>query len=114
MVGNLAPSSNAVNSFSDNHFKAVFTRGISDYLDEVERLEDTIGQDASVAEANCIIQPYHENAVARMLTLCSFTNGVRESSDAAGRYQHDNVTARTSNRQHTTKLRRYESTFKFF
>ena len=41
-----------------------------------------------------------------MLTLCSFT--AREASDA-GRYQHVNVTARrrTSNRQHTTKSRRY-------
>ena len=48
-----------------------------------------------------------------MLTLCSFTSRVREASDVAGRYhQHDNVTARTSDRQHTTKSRRYGSTHK--
>ena len=44
-----------------------------------------------------------------MLTLCSFTSWVRGAPNAVGRYQHDNVTAWTSNRQHATKTRRYES-----
>ena len=52
----------AANSFSDkNHIKPlgwfglVFARTISSYLDEVEQLEKTVGQDALVAEAQCII-----------------------------------------------------------
>ena len=47
----------AANSFSDNLLKAVFTEAISNYLDEVEQLEENVGRDASVAEAQCIIQP---------------------------------------------------------
>ena len=48
-----------------------------------------------------------------VLTLCSiFTSGIRETSDATKRYQRDYFTARTSNRQHTTKSRRYESKYK--
>ena len=50
------------NAFSDNLLKAVFRGAISNYLDEVEQLEKTVGQDASVAEAQCIIQPHRENS----------------------------------------------------
>ena len=49
-----------------------------------------------------------------MLTLCSFTSKVPEALGAAGRYQHDNVTARTPNRQYTTKSGRYECAYKIF
>ena len=49
-----------------------------------------------------------------MLTLCSFTSGVPEALGAAGRYQHDNVTARTPNRQYTTTSGRYECAYKIF
>ena len=45
------------NSFLDNYLKAAFAGEISNYLDEVDQLEKTVGQDASVAEAQCIIQP---------------------------------------------------------
>ena len=45
----------AANPFLDNHLKAVFAGEISNYLDEVDQLEKTVGQDASVAEAQCII-----------------------------------------------------------
>ena len=48
-----------------------------------------------------------------MLTLCSFTSGVPEALGAAGRYQRGGVTARISNRRHTAKPRRYESSHKF-
>ena len=57
--------STAANYFSGGRLMAVFTGGISDYLDEVEQLEKTVGQDASVAEAQCIIQPYCEKALVR-------------------------------------------------
>ena len=106
--------STAANSISDNHLMSIFTGGISNYLEEVEQLEKTVGQDASVAEAQCIIQPVREKLRQAKLTLCRFPSGVREASDAAGRYQHDNVTARTSNRQYTTKSRRYVSAYKIF
>ena len=56
--------STAANSSSDNHLKAVFTEGISNYLNEIEQLEKTVGCDASVSEAQCI-QPYREQALAR-------------------------------------------------
>ena len=49
---------------SDNHLEAVFTGEISNYLDEVEQLEKTVGQDAFVAEAQCITLPYHEKALS--------------------------------------------------
>ena len=52
--------STATNYSSDSHLKAAFTDGISNYLDEVEQLEKTVGHDASVA-----IQPYREKALAR-------------------------------------------------
>ena len=52
----------AANFFSDNLLKAVFTVRISNYLDEVEELEKTVGQDASVAEAQCITQPHRESS----------------------------------------------------
>ena len=57
--------STAANSSSDNHLKATFTEGISNYLDEVEQLEKTVGRDASVAEAQCIFQPFREKGLAR-------------------------------------------------
>ena len=39
---------------------------MSNYLDEVEGLEKTVGQDASVAEAECITRPeYREKVLAR-------------------------------------------------
>ena len=48
---------------SDNLLKAVFTGPISNYLDEIEQLEKAVGQNASVAEAQGIIQQlYHEKA----------------------------------------------------
>ena len=48
---------------SDNLLKTVITGPISNYLDEVEQLEKTVGQDASVLEAQGIIQQlYHEKA----------------------------------------------------
>ena len=52
------------NSSSDNHLEATFTEGVSEYLDEVERLEKTVGHDAFLAGAQCIIQPYCEKALA--------------------------------------------------
>ena len=55
-------NSSRADSFSDNLYKPVFGGAISNYLDEVEQLEKTVGQDASVAEAQCIIQPHHENS----------------------------------------------------
>ena len=45
------------NSSSDNYLEATFTEGISNYLDEVEQLEKTVGHDASLAGAQCIINP---------------------------------------------------------
>ena len=61
MVGMLESCASATaHSSSDNHLEAVFTEAISNYLDEVEQLEETIGKDASVTEAECIIQPYRE------------------------------------------------------
>ena len=42
------------NFFSDNLLKAVF-RTVSNYFAEVEQLEETVGRDASVAEAQCIV-----------------------------------------------------------
>ena len=57
-------NSSRTNAFSDNILKAVFRGAISNYLDEVEQLEKTVGQDASVAEARSI-QPYLKNALAR-------------------------------------------------
>ena len=48
---------------SDNLLNTVFTGPISNYLDEVEQLEENVGQDASVAESQGIIQQlYHEKA----------------------------------------------------
>ena len=55
--------STAANSSSDNHLKAAFTEGISSCLNEIEQLEQTVGRDASVAEAQCI-QPYREKSLA--------------------------------------------------
>ena len=52
----------AANLFSDNLLKAVFTVAISNYLDEVDELEKTVVQDASVAEAQCIIQSHRESS----------------------------------------------------
>ena len=57
--------STAANCSSDNHLKAAFTEGISNYLNEIEQLEQTVGRDASVAEAQCIILPYRKKALAR-------------------------------------------------
>ena len=57
--------STAANSSSDNHLKAACTEGISSYLDEVQQLEKTVGQDASAAEAQCIIQSCREKARTR-------------------------------------------------
>ena len=45
----------AANSFLENLLQAVF-RAISNYFAEVEQLEKTVGQDAFVAEAQCIFQ----------------------------------------------------------
>ena len=44
-----------------------------------------------------------------ILTVCSFTSGVRRASGAVG---HDHVAAWMSNRQHTAKHGRYESSNK--
>ena len=55
MVGMLGYGCTVANSFSDNHLKAAFTKGISDYLDKVEQLEETVGQDASAAGVQCIV-----------------------------------------------------------
>ena len=64
MVGILESWASATtNSSSDNHLKAVFTEAIPNFLDEVEQLEKTVGKDASVTEAECIIQPYRERVL---------------------------------------------------
>ena len=43
--------------FSDNHIKAVFTTGeTSNYFDDIKELEETVARDATLAEAQCIIQ----------------------------------------------------------
>ena len=65
MVGMLGYGCTVAKSFSDNHLKAAFTKGTSDYLDEIEQLEETVGKDASVAGAQCITQSYREKALAR-------------------------------------------------
>ena len=54
--------STTAKSSTDNHLEAVFTEGISNYLDEVEQLEKTVEHDASAAGAQCIIQPYREKS----------------------------------------------------
>ena len=54
--------STAANSFSESHLKAIFTGEMSNYLDEVEQLERTVGQDASVAEYQSTIQLYRQKA----------------------------------------------------
>ena len=64
MVGILGYSGTATNSFSDNYLKAAFTAEISNYLDEVEGLEKTVGQDASAADSQCIILPYREKSTS--------------------------------------------------
>ena len=61
-----------------------------------------------------IIHPYREKHWHTMLTLYSFTSGVSEASDPAGRHQHDDFSARTSNRQHTTKSKRNMSAYKIY
>ena len=45
------------------------------------------------------------------LTLGRFASEVRAASDALGRYQHNYVTARISDRQHTAEYRRYGGLF---
>ena len=57
--------STAADSSLDNRLEATFTEGISNYLDEVEQLEKTVGHDASLAEAQCIIQPYRGKSLVR-------------------------------------------------
>ena len=46
-----------------------------------------------------------------MLTLYSFASEVSAASGVSERYQHDCVTARISNRQHTAEYRRYQRRF---
>ena len=46
-----------------------------------------------------------------MLTLYSFASEVRAGSGVSERYQHDCVTARISDRQHTAEYRGYENLF---
>ena len=43
--------STAADSSSVNHLKAAFTEGISNYFNEIEQLEKTVGRNAPVAEA---------------------------------------------------------------
>ena len=57
--------STSANSSSGNHLKAAVTEGISNHLYEIEQLEKTVGRDASVAEAHCIIHPYRESTGTR-------------------------------------------------
>ena len=72
----------AANSSPDNAIKAVFTTGeISEYLGDVAQLEETVGRDAAVAEAQCIIQPYHDIEACNV-DACSEPGGVREPSNA--------------------------------
>ena len=53
-MSNIGCDRATANFFSDNLLKAVF-RTISNYFAEVEQLEETVGRDASVAEAQCIV-----------------------------------------------------------
>ena len=57
--------STAADYSSDNHLKAAFTEGISSCLNEIERLEQTVGRDASIAEAQCIIHLTSKNIATR-------------------------------------------------
>ena len=54
MVGMLGRGCAATNPFSDSYLEAEFMSGISDYVGEVEQLENAVGQDASVAQAQCM------------------------------------------------------------
>ena len=94
----------AANSPSDSRLKAVFTGPIPNCLEEVEQLEETVGSDPAVAEAQCIVHTAEKYAIVVLYKRCLRSFG------PARRYQHDSVTAWISNRQHTAGSRRYEST----
>ena len=77
-----------VNSFSDNPIDAAFTtREISNYLQEIEGLEETVGQDAAVAEAECMIQGYCKKY--SILTPYSYPGSVPGLSNPAAGSGHD-------------------------